>query len=108
MAAILVQRGYHIRIEGHTDNIPIHNPQFASNWELSTARSTEMIRLLITKYSFSPGILSAAGYAEYHPIADNATDAGRALNRRVDVVILAQPPPPATAKPSPSRPLSPQ
>jgi len=108
MAAILVQRGYHIRIEGHTDNVPIHNPQFASNWELSTARSTEMIRLLITKYGFSPGILSAAGYAEYHPIADNATDAGRALNRRVDVVILAQPAPPANAKPSPSRPFAQQ
>jgi chemotaxis protein MotB len=107
MAEILVQRGYHVRVEGHTDNVPIHNSQFASNWELSTARSTEMIRSLITRHGFSPAILSAAGYGEYHPVADNGTDAGRALNRRVDVVILAQPAPSPTTKPSPSRLLPP-
>ena len=105
MAEILAQRGYHIRVEGHTDDVPIHNSQFSSNWELSTARSTEMIRLLITKYGLSPEILSAAGYAQYHPIADNSTDAGRSLNRRVDVVILRPRAPGANAKPSPSRPL---
>jgi len=90
MATLLEERQCKLRIEGHTDNVPIHNSQYSSNWELSTARSTEMIRLLITKYRFAPGRLTAAGYAEYHPIASNDTEAGRALNRRVDVVILGQ------------------
>jgi chemotaxis protein MotB len=62
----------------------------ASNWELSTARSTELVRLLIVRYRFSPDRLSAAGYAEYHPIAGNDTPQGRAQNRRVDVVILSE------------------
>ncbi len=87
MATLLEQRQCKLRIEGHTDNVPIHNSQYHSNWELSTARSTEMIRLLITQYHFAPERLSAAGYAEYHPIASNDTEQGRALNRRVDVVI---------------------
>lgn len=76
-----------ISIEGHTDNIPIHTSQFASNWELSTARAVEIVRLFITRYQFSPDRLSAAGYSEYHPIASNATPQGRQLNRRVDVVV---------------------
>jgi chemotaxis protein MotB len=63
--------------------------QMASNWELSTARSTELARLLIVRYSFAPQRLSAAGYAEYHPIASNQTAQGRAQNRRVDLVILS-------------------
>jgi chemotaxis protein MotB len=62
----------------------------ASNWELSTARSTELVRLLILRYLFSPVRLSAAGFAEYHPIAGNDTAQGRAQNRRVDVVILSE------------------
>jgi two-component system, OmpR family, copper resistance phosphate regulon response regulator CusR len=90
MASLLAERQLRIRIEGHTDNVPIHTPQFASNWELSTARATETVRLLITQYQFPPEQLSAAGYAEYHPIASNDTEAGRALNRRVDVVILGK------------------
>jgi len=90
MAALLAEREYRIRIEGHTDNVPIHNPQFASNWELSTSRATEMIRLLITKYKFAPERLSAGGYAEFHPIASNRNADGRALNRRVDLVILGK------------------
>jgi chemotaxis protein MotB len=89
MALLLAPSKCHIRIEGHTDNVPIHNSQFTSNWELSTARSTEMIRLLVAKYGFSPVRLSASGYAEYYPVADNATAAGRALNRRVDLVVLS-------------------
>jgi chemotaxis protein MotB len=93
MAKLLAEREYRIRIEGHTDNVPIHNSKFASNWELSTTRATEMIRVLITQYDFAPQRLSAGGYAEYHPIASNATGEGRALNRRVDVVILGKPAP---------------
>lgn len=88
MADLLVGHGYRIRIEGHTDNVPIHNAQFADNWALSTARATEIVRLLITRYSFEPARLSAAGYAEYHPLASNDTIAGRAQNRRVDLVVL--------------------
>jgi chemotaxis protein MotB len=93
IAGLLGQHSYRIRIEGHTDNVPIHNAQFRSNWELSTARSTELVQLLIVKYGFAPNRLSAAGYAEYHPVAGNDTGEGRALNRRVDVVILGKQPP---------------
>ena len=89
IASILSIRTCRIRIEGHTDNVPIHTAQMASNWELSTARATELVRLLIVRYNFSPTRLAAAGYAEYHPIASNASAAGRAQNRRVDLVILA-------------------
>lgn len=90
IASILSVRTCPLRIEGHTDNVPIHTAQMASNWELSTARSTELVRLLILRYHFSPERLSAAGYAEYHPLASNETPQGRAQNRRVDVVILSE------------------
>ncbi len=90
IASILAVRTCRLRIEGHTDDVPIHTAQMASNWELSTARSTELVRLLIVRYRFSPERLSAAGYAEYHPIASNDTPQGRAQNRRVDVVILSE------------------
>jgi len=88
IAATLRQRNYRLRIEGHTDNVPIHNARFASNWELSTARATEIVRTLIVRDGFDAGQLSAAGYAEYHPLATNQTLDGRAMNRRVDIVIL--------------------
>jgi two-component system copper resistance phosphate regulon response regulator CusR len=92
IAHLLAQRPYAIRIEGHTDEVPIHNPRFASNWELSTTRATELVRLLIGKYQFAPEKLAAAGYAEYHPVSTNSTEEGRAQNRRVDVVILRKRP----------------
>lgn len=81
---------YHvrIRIEGHTDNMPIHNSRYDSNWDLSTARATEIIKLFISKYGIAPDRLSAAGYGEYYPAASNDTPSGRAMNRRVDLVIL--------------------
>jgi len=78
-----------LRIEGHTDNVPIHTSQFQSNWELSSARASEIISILLTRENIQPQRLSAAGYAEYHPIADNATEEGRRINRRVDIVIVA-------------------
>ena len=90
IAVLLLQHAHRVRIEGHTDNIPIHTTLFASNWELSTARATEVVRLLIVKYGFSPDRLSAAGYAEYHPVASNKTAEGRQQNRRVDIVILGK------------------
>ncbi len=90
IASMLRKRDYRLRIEGHTDNVPIHTPQFSSNWELSTSRATEVVRLLIVREGFDPNRLSAAGYAEYHPVASNRTTEGRGLNRRVDIVILGQ------------------
>jgi chemotaxis protein MotB len=89
IASVLTLRTCRLRIEGHTDNVPIHTPHVATNWELSTARASELVRLLILRYGFSPDRLAAAGYAQYHPIASNATAQGRAQNRRVDVVILS-------------------
>jgi chemotaxis protein MotB len=90
IASILMMRTCRLRIEGHTDNVPIHTAQMSSNWELSTARSTELVRLVIQRYRFDPQRLSAAGYAEYHPVASNRTPQGRAQNRRVDIVILSE------------------
>jgi chemotaxis protein MotB len=89
IASILAIRNYRLRVEGHTDNIPIHNSQMASNWELSTARATVVIKFLIIDQRFAPERLSAAGYAEFHPVASNLTPQGRAQNRRVDIVILS-------------------
>ncbi len=80
-----------LRIEGHTDNVPIHTLQFASNWELSTARSAAIARLLLERGPIHPANLSAAGYAEYHPVASNATEDGRTQNRRVDIILLLHP-----------------
>jgi chemotaxis protein MotB len=88
IAGLLRKRDYRLRIEGHTDNVPIHTPQFSSNWELSTSRATEVVRLLIVREGFDPNRLSAAGYAEYHPVDTNRTAKGRGNNRRVDIVIL--------------------
>lgn len=78
-----------IRIEGHTDNEPIETSLFPTNWELSTARSTNIVRYLIKTNALSPEKLSAIGYGEYRPIADNSTEEGRKKNRRVDVVLLS-------------------
>ncbi|HMK29504.1 MAG TPA: OmpA family protein [Terriglobales bacterium] len=90
IAWLLADRKYRVRIEGHTNNRPIHNTKFSDNWELSTGRASELVRLLIVKYGFAPERLSAAGYAEYHPVTDNGSAEGRAQNRRVDVVILGK------------------
>jgi chemotaxis protein MotB len=87
LAAILRQTNSDLRIEGHTDNIPIHNSRFRSNWVLSTSRATATVRLLIQQYGFNPERLAASGYAEYRPIAGNDSTTGRAMNRRVDVVV---------------------
>ena len=76
-----------LTIEGHTDNVPITGGPFPSNWELSTARATAVLRTLIDHYGFAPPRLSAAGYADQHPIASNDTPDGRAANRRVEIVV---------------------
>lgn len=76
-----------IRIEGHTDNRPINNEQFDSNWELSTSRAVNVLRRLLDISKIKPEKFSAVGYGEFHPIADNNTASGRAQNRRVDFII---------------------
>jgi chemotaxis protein MotB len=79
---------YDLRIEGHTDNMPIHTAEFDSNWELSSARATHIARLFLEMKALPPDRLAAAGYAEFHPVATNDTPEGRAENRRVDLVVL--------------------
>jgi chemotaxis protein MotB len=88
IAASLQSTGYDLRIEGHTDNVPIHNGTFDSNWELSASRATNIARLLLALDAIPADRLSAAGYAEFHPVASNDTPEGRAQNRRVDLVVL--------------------
>lgn len=77
-----LSQDYEIIVEGHTDNVPIFTKQFASNWELSTARATSVVRYLIDN-DFNPKRISAIGYGEYRPVAENSTPEGRQKNRRV-------------------------
>jgi len=83
IAPVLLKIPNEIIIEGHTDSIPIHNPQFDSNWELSTARATNVVKYFVKEKHFPPNRLSAIGYGEYKPIASNDTPEGRQKNRRV-------------------------
>jgi chemotaxis protein MotB len=76
-----------VEVEGHTDSIPISTEKFPSNWELSTARASSIVRYFIAK-GINPERLKASGYADTKPIASNATPEGRAQNRRVEIVIL--------------------
>ena len=75
-------------IEGHTDSTPIKNAKYPSNWELSTARATNIISYIVKQGMISPKRLSAVGYGEYMPIANNTTISGRMFNRRVDIIVL--------------------
>jgi chemotaxis protein MotB len=77
-----------IRVEGHTDDVPMRSAVFASNWELSTARATRVVQLLIARAGLPAVRLSAAGYAEFRPRVPNDSDEHRARNRRVDIVVL--------------------
>jgi len=88
IAVSLGHTPYDLRIEGHTDNIPIHTAEFDSNWELSSARATRIARIFIGMKAIPPERISAAGYAEFHPVASNDTAEGRSENRRVDLVVL--------------------
>lgn len=85
--ALLTEDPNRISIEGHTDNTPISTAQFPSNWELSTARATNLLRFVLEDLKFNPKRLTAAGFGEYHPVAPNDTPENRAKNRRVDVVV---------------------
>jgi chemotaxis protein MotB len=86
IAAVLPETS--LRVEGHTDNVPIHTAHFASNWELSSSRASSIARLLLLHPNVHAERMSVAGYAEFHPAVSNKTAAGRARNRRVDIVLL--------------------
>jgi chemotaxis protein MotB len=90
IAAVLIQSGLDMRVEGHTDDVPIHNAQFNSNWELSTARATAVAMILLKNQGIDPRRLSISGYAEYHPTSSNASAEGRQANRRVDLVLVRE------------------
>lgn len=87
LAGVLKEIPNPIRIEGHTDTRPINTSKFPSNWELSTARATNIIRYLINNHNFSPKKLSAVGYGEYMPLKEGLLD--QTANRRVDIVVLS-------------------
>ncbi len=97
VAAILQERPYPVRVEGHTDNRPIHTLLFPSNWELSAARAARIVRLFEER-GIAPARLVVAGMGDQEPVDDNTTDAGRNRNRRVVLVILGTVPT-AGAKP---------
>src|ERR1035441_3474941 len=96
IAKVLLQHGLDLRVEGHSDNQPIHTGQFRSNWELSTARAVAVLLLLVDKGGMDPTKMSVAGYGEFRPIADNFTPEGRQMNRRVDLDVVAPVPPGAS------------
>lgn len=85
---VLAPTSNYIKIEGHTDNLPINTARFPSNWELSVLRATNVLQIMAGPNKISSDRLSATGYGEYRPVASNDSDAGRAKNRRVDLVIL--------------------
>jgi chemotaxis protein MotB len=87
-AQVLMQHKLELRVEGHSDDQPIHTDLFQSNWELSTARAMSVLRVLIDDAGFPPEKISVAGYGPYRPVADDATAEGRRMNRRVDLVII--------------------
>jgi chemotaxis protein MotB len=109
IASSLASAPYDIRIEGHTDNVPIHTSAFDSNWELSTTRATQLTRVFVAD-GLLPYRLSASGYAEFHPVAPNDTAEGRAQNRRVDIIVLPKTSTPpqlaAAGRPEPSKPTT--
>ncbi|HWQ42723.1 MAG TPA: flagellar motor protein MotB [Desulfosporosinus sp.] len=87
ISTVLAPEPNQLKVEGHTDNLPIHTAQFPSNWELSVIRATNVVQILQSD-GITPDRLSAAGYGEYRPISSNNTDAGRGKNRRIDLIVL--------------------
>ncbi|MBA9087743.1 chemotaxis protein MotB [Fontibacillus solani] len=87
---------YEVIVSGHTDNIPISNREFPSNWDLSSVRALNFMKILLLNDQLDPKKFSAIGYGEYHPVSPNDTNVGRALNRRVEVSIIRKYLDPAT------------
>jgi len=76
-----------IRVEGHTDNVPIHTARYQSNWELSSARALNVVKYMAQNGNVDPARMSAIGYGEYRPIAPNTTAESRKLNRRIEIYV---------------------
>ena len=89
LAQKLMKFNNHLRVEGHTDNVPMRSRTYPSNWELSSSRATAVARVLTEQFGVPAEKISATGYGEHRPIAPNDTPAGRARNRRVDLVVLS-------------------
>lgn len=85
VAGVLAQLAYHVKVKGHTDNAPISTSRYPSNWELSASRAGAVVRHLVAN-GVEPSLITAEGYAQYHPVATNDTGQGRARNRRVEIV----------------------
>ncbi len=90
IGAIISKTAHFIRIEGHTDNLPIHTKMFPSNWELSTARAVNVLRYLIQNHNIDPQRLAAEGFSEYQPLVANDSEENRAKNRRVEIIFIRQ------------------
>jgi chemotaxis protein MotB len=88
IAPIIKSVDNHVRIEGHTDNVPINTNEFKSNWELSVRRATEVVRYFVEKRGLPPERISATGYAEYRPIVQNDSPKNKALNRRIEIIVI--------------------
>ncbi|MFR3729284.1 flagellar motor protein MotB [Lacrimispora sp.] len=89
VAKVLNTTDNYIRIEGHTDNVPISRSSYSSNWELSTARAVNVVMYFVDECNFPPDKLMAVGYGEYKPVGDNNTEEGRSQNRRIDIIVLS-------------------
>jgi chemotaxis protein MotB len=87
LCSILQKTDCQIRVEGHTDDVPIENKRFPSNWELSVARAVSVVKYFISKGNISPERLSAAGYGDSKPLYPNVSDHNRELNRRVGIIL---------------------
>jgi len=88
IGAIIAKTAYEVRVEGHTDDIPIKTNRYPSNWELSTARAVNVLKYIIDAFQIPSERLSAAGFSEYQPIVANDSSMNRAKNRRVEIVFL--------------------
>lgn len=80
-----LEEGYHLKVEGHTDNVPIKTLQFPSNWELSSSRAIAVAKFFIEEMDFTPAFVSTEGFGEYRPVENNDTPEGRSKNRRVEL-----------------------
>ena len=88
VGAIISKTAYQIRIEGHTDDLPIHTERYPSNWELSTARAVNVLRYFVKNHNVDPRRLAAEGFSEFHPVVANDTAENREKNRRVEIIFI--------------------
>ena len=95
MSTALLELNRHMRVEGHTDNVPIRTAQFPSNWELSATRAVMVVRVFSELYGVPPDHMAVMGYADTRPVIPNLTPEQRAKNRRVEIIIMENPPTPS-------------